>query len=97
MPSHPSTFTKNRLGAGLCTGLLLATACGQPGPSTEPRQATDEVGRVFLLGIDGATWRVMDPMIESGDLPNFEELTKVGCRGLMRSDPVSTRPPIFAT
>jgi len=52
---------------------------------------------VLLVGIDGATWDVIDPMIERGELPNFEALTKRGLRGrLIAVDPLSS-PVVWTT
>lgn len=44
------------------------------------------MGRVFVLGIDGGSWRVLNSL----DLPNFERLIEDGVSG----DLVSTHPPI---
>lgn len=46
--------------------------------------------RVFLLGIDGLTFRVLDPLIEKGYLPSFARLKQEGVWGILRS----TVPPI---
>jgi len=40
---------------------------------------------VFLIGIDGATWKIIDPLIEEGRLPNFKRLIESGTRGEMQS------------
>ena len=44
-----------------------------------------EVGRVFLVCIDGATWDIIDPLLEKGQLPNFQELIAAGQRGTLKS------------
>ena len=41
-----------------------------------PRAAT--AGRVFLVGLDGASWNVMDPMLAAGDLPHLAALIARG-------------------
>lgn len=33
---------------------------------------------MFFLGIDGASWAVIGPMLEAGELPNFERLRREG-------------------
>ena len=48
--------------------------------------------RVLIIGLDGATWNVLDPLIENGVLPNLEKLAKNGTRGILES----TIPPITA-
>jgi predicted AlkP superfamily phosphohydrolase/phosphomutase len=46
--------------------------------------------KIFLLGIDGLTFQVLDPLIEKGYLPNFARLKQEGSWGILRS----TIPPI---
>jgi predicted AlkP superfamily phosphohydrolase/phosphomutase len=46
--------------------------------------------RVFVLGIDGLTFEILDPLIEKAILPNFARLKQEGAWGLLRS----TVPPI---
>lgn len=51
---------------------------------------TDSTRRkVFILGLDGATFRVLDPLIASGRLPAFAALLERGASGILRS----TIPP----
>jgi predicted AlkP superfamily phosphohydrolase/phosphomutase len=47
--------------------------------------------KVFLLGLDGATWRVLDKLIAEGVMPNLAALSAGGTRGVLRSTiPYST-------
>jgi predicted AlkP superfamily phosphohydrolase/phosphomutase len=41
--------------------------------------------KVFVLGLDGATWDVLDPLIASGVLPNLARLKAHGVSGPLRS------------
>ncbi len=45
--------------------------------------------RVLLIGIDGATWSIIDYLIERDELPTFKYLIKNGVRGYLES----TVPP----
>jgi len=47
--------------------------------------------KVLLIGIDGATWDIIDPMMEEGRLPNFRRLKEEGAWGRLESlDPPLT-------
>jgi predicted AlkP superfamily phosphohydrolase/phosphomutase len=41
--------------------------------------------KVFLLGIDGATWKVLDQMMVGGFMPNLKSLVEQGTRGILNS------------
>lgn len=40
---------------------------------------------VFVFGISGATWRVLEPMIVAGELPHLARLRERGCSGVLHS------------
>ena len=46
--------------------------------------------RVLIIGLDGATFDVLDPLMAEGRLPRLAEAVASGCRGPLRS----TTPPI---
>ena len=41
--------------------------------------------KVFVLGLDGATWDVLKPLANSGDLPNISRLMERGASGTLGS------------
>jgi predicted AlkP superfamily phosphohydrolase/phosphomutase len=43
------------------------------------------MSRVLLIGWDGADWRILDPLIEQGALPNLEALINRGQKSVLRS------------
>ena len=58
----------------------------------------DDDMKVVLLGIDGMDWRVADPLIEEGRLPNIERVVRAGTRADLRTiEPLIKSPMIWAT
>lgn len=53
--------------------------------------------KVLLVGIDGATWRVAEPLAEAGRLPAMQSLIDRGAQGLLRSDRPMKSPSIWTT
>jgi predicted AlkP superfamily phosphohydrolase/phosphomutase len=73
-----------RIGIGTHLTLSLALiatahACGIDPGASHPR------GRVLLVGIDGASLRVMEPLFEKGALPHLAKLRSEGVSGPLRS------------
>jgi len=48
--------------------------------------------QMILICLDGATWNVMMPMIERGELPNFRKMVQNGAYGDLSSDPPLSPP-----
>ena len=62
-----------------CLWLLLAALlCGCQDDPSEAASRSRTHPRLFFLGIDGATWTVMGPMLERGELPAFQRLAREG-------------------
>jgi hypothetical protein len=53
--------------------------------------------RVVLIGWDGATWGVIDPLIKAGEMPNIERLAEGGHRAKLRSLPSLFSPQVWTT
>jgi hypothetical protein len=79
---------------GLLAALLLG-ACASPGTSGDATRRG--LPKVVLVGIDGATFRVLDPLLQAGRLPHFRTLIRTGARGAMRSEAPLQSPPIWTT
>jgi predicted AlkP superfamily phosphohydrolase/phosphomutase len=41
--------------------------------------------KVYVIGFDGATWRFIQPLVERGEMPNFQRLMKQGSYGELTS------------
>ncbi len=57
----------------------------------------EESGRVVLIGIDGATMRVMAPLLEAGELPNLATLAEQGVIGALHPSQPLSSPRIWNT
>jgi predicted AlkP superfamily phosphohydrolase/phosphomutase len=53
--------------------------------------------RVLIIGLDGATFDLIDPWVAAGFLPNLSRLLASGCRGLLASTLQPTTAPAWVT
>ncbi len=58
---------------------------GQP-----TRETTPLVKRVLIVGLDGATFDILNPLMDGGHMPNLKRLIATGTSGILDS----TKPPI---
>jgi predicted AlkP superfamily phosphohydrolase/phosphomutase len=90
-------------GGRLAPLLLLAailTACTAPDRGPEGGADPADSGarpRVIIVGIDGADWRVIDPMMAAGKLPVLRRLVEEGASGILHSMEPSASPALWTT
>ncbi|MCU0661481.1 MAG: alkaline phosphatase family protein [Myxococcota bacterium] len=53
--------------------------------------------RLLLLGLDGADFTVMDPLLDSGKLPNFTRLIQAGVRAPLKTFEPTASPLIWTS
>ncbi len=53
--------------------------------------------RVLLIGLDGADWAILDPLIAAGRLPNLGRLAREGARGPLLSLSPMISPVVWTT
>jgi predicted AlkP superfamily phosphohydrolase/phosphomutase len=53
--------------------------------------------RALLIALDGADFRVLDPLMRNGDMPYLKAFMERGCRADLRSTAHPLTPPAFAT
>lgn len=73
--------------------LILGIGCEADSPSSQPPVS----GRVLLIGIDGASDRVLGPMMRAGRLPNLSRIAKDGVYGPILSSYPLLSPRIWTT
>jgi predicted AlkP superfamily pyrophosphatase or phosphodiesterase len=76
----------------LALGLALA-ACGGPPDRGEGAVAQ----RIVVVGVDGLEWRVLDPLIAEGKLPNLARFIAEGAHGKLITLAPAYSPVIWAT
>ncbi len=78
----------------LSLSLLILAGCsgGDDVPAAKAAKP-----QVMVLGIDGATWDVMKPLIDAGELPNLAKLYARGIHGVLQSRPPALSPVVWTT
>jgi hypothetical protein len=93
-------------GVGLLLAIaLLAPLLGADSPRwSRPRSGAPadlervETGlRVLVFGVDGATWSVVEPLLDAGQLPVTRALVEGGARATPRSPPPQVSPAIWTS
>ncbi len=57
----------------------------------------DSGRKVFVIGIDSASWAEVDPLLERGLLPNLQRLVDRGCRGTLETLVPTESPLLWAS
>ncbi|PWT91655.1 MAG: hypothetical protein C5B54_04895 [Acidobacteria bacterium] len=53
--------------------------------SRQVRASEKNQARTYIIGLDGATWNLMDPLMKKGKLPNLKKLIDNGVRASLQS------------
>jgi hypothetical protein len=70
----------------------------RPEPPGSPLESTGKgTRRLLVVGIDGARWETVDPLIAAGRMPNLATLVARGTRGVLRSSVDSWSPVVWTT
>jgi len=77
---------------GACAALLALLAVAPAGCGD---RTTGDRGRVALIGLDGATLRVIGPLLREGRLPNLGAIARDGIAGPLRSHKSLSSPRIW--
>ena len=55
------------------------------------------MGRILVIGLDGATFEVIEPLIREGRLPTIERLLREGTRAILESTPFPHSAPAWTS
>lgn len=99
-PAAPTPRPARGARAALALALGIGCALGLGCEEERARSGGDAVareGRVLLVGIDGATLRVANPLLEQGRLPNLERIARAGVYGPLRAHLPLASPRIWTS
>lgn len=68
--------------------LLFLAGCGEPAAERRP---------VLFIGLDGADWQRLDPLMESGAMPNLAALAREGRTGVLTTIQPPLSPLVWTT
>ncbi|MES1244966.1 MAG: alkaline phosphatase family protein [Acidobacteriota bacterium] len=80
---------RRQLFALLLVGVLPFSGCRGPGEASPPR--------VVLIGLDGASWKMIEPMARSGELPHLKALMDRGVAADLASVQPLFSPPVWTS
>jgi Flp pilus assembly protein TadD len=61
------------------------------------RAAAEPTARVVLIGLDGADWTFIDPLLQRGAMPNLSRILAAGARGILDAPKPIISPPIWTS
>ena len=76
----------------LCVLVFVFVDCSdRKGEEAEGASGSAVAARVFVVGIDGASWDILSPAMRAGYMPNLSRLVTNGMRGVLKSmEPTSS-------
>jgi hypothetical protein len=78
--------------------VLVALVAWLAGPSgAPPRPGTAAGPRVVVVGLDGGSWRVLDPLLAAGELPTLARFVAEGTSGVLTSIEPTFSPVVWTT
>ncbi len=66
-------------------------------PTNDEAAKVEPLGKVFIVGLDGADWSIIDRLESQGRLPNLARLRREGAWGVLRSQPPLLSPIVWTT
>jgi predicted AlkP superfamily phosphohydrolase/phosphomutase len=81
----------------LFISLSLIIAVVSCSPILFSHKGKDSKNKVLILGFDGASWNVINPLLKKGEMPNLEKLMRSGSYGNLKSAHPMLSPIIWNT
>lgn len=77
----------------------IALAFDRPGLVIETLELVEEkkIPKLVVLGLDGLSWRILDPLLAAGKLPHFQKLIAGGVAGELLSEKPVLSPVVWTT
>ncbi len=69
----------------------------RPSFSLSAGEARPEMPRLIVIGVDGCDWEMLGPLVEAGELPNFQRLMERGWHGSLLTTEPMISPRIWTT
>lgn len=63
----------------------------------EAREGTDTGANLLVVGLDGADWAILDPLLERGKMPHLSRLIAGGARGKLSSITPTLSPVVWTS
>jgi hypothetical protein len=78
---------------------FIALGFDRPGLVVDTLELVEEGARppLVVIGLDGLTWRILDPLLSAGKLPHFRKLIDSGVSGVLLSEKPMLSPVVWTT
>lgn len=83
--------------AFLAVLLLVGICCSSKDSQQDTGIAVEPLRKIVFIGVDGADWMIINPLIDQGKLPNFKKIVDGGAAGPLRSIEPMLSPLIWTT
>ncbi|MEO7971987.1 MAG: alkaline phosphatase family protein, partial [Thermoanaerobaculia bacterium] len=94
-------FEKGLLaGALLLCALCLTAACArarESAPESPRAEGAANARSVLFVGLDGADWQFLEPLMAAGRMPNLAKLTREGSGGVLLTEQPPLSPLLWTT
>jgi predicted AlkP superfamily phosphohydrolase/phosphomutase len=74
-----------------------ALASRPPAPRLEPQPAAENPKRLILIGLDGLSWKVLEPMLSTAQMPALARALGQGSQAVLESEPNAQSPVAWTT